>query len=146
MKKLLMLSLIAASMLTTAACSDDNEAGTNPRFVEQEKIDSTLVPLQDADKAVHAGARATCSALGRQVKMKMVTKYGGDFGKLASDLNNTNGSQLLSKLGFDSATLDGNYYKGTDYHFTFSGGKMHVTAMKGQADTRGHFKESFPIK
>ncbi len=146
MKKLLILSVLTASTLTMAACSDDNAAGTNQRFVDQERIDSTFVPLQDADKAVHAGARATCSALGRQVKMKMVTKYSGDFDKLASDLNNTNGSQLLSKLGFDAATLDGNYYKGTDYHFTFSGGKMHVTAMKGRADTRGHFKESFLIK
>ncbi|MCF6227534.1 MAG: hypothetical protein L3J82_02560 [Planctomycetes bacterium] len=146
MKKLLMLSVITASMLTTAACSDDNGIGTNQRFVEQEKIENTFVPLQDVDEAVHAGARSTVSALGRQIKLKMVTNYGGDFDKLASDLNNTNGAQLLSKLGLSSTALDGNYYNNTDYHFTFSGGKMHVTAMKGQADTRGHFKESFRIK
>ncbi|MEE9311311.1 MAG: hypothetical protein V3V10_02755 [Planctomycetota bacterium] len=142
MKRLLALSVIAASMLAMAACSDDNGAGTNQRFVEQERIDSTLVPLQHADEAVHAAAKTRCSSLGRHIKLK----YMGDFDKIVSELNNTNGAQLLSKVGLQADYLDGNYYRATDYQFTFSDGRMHVTAMKGQAGTRGHFKESYRIK
>lgn len=130
-------------ILIVGACSD--AANNNPRFVDQKEINNEFIPLGDVDDSVRNSAKASISTIVRPIQEKFLTKYGEDFGKLKADLNNTNGAQLLTKLGLSPTLLNNTHYKSTDFHFTFNAGKMHVVAMPGKDRTRGHFTADYSI-
>ena len=134
---------IAVVALGLSGCEDASDC--TPRFVEQEKVRSEFIDFESVDDAVQVQAKIAMGGIVRTVKMKLMKDYNGNFSKLSSALGNKNGTELLSKLGLKAGLLDGSFYKTSDFHFTFSGGKMHVTALKEQGNTRGHFKESFRI-
>jgi hypothetical protein len=135
-----MLALVLC-VLVLAACGDDT-AKNDVRFVEQDRLDNPIVPLQHVDKAVQTEAMTRMSLIHQQVKLTVAS--GADPASLYSSIVGTLNATKLAKIGLTESDLKGNYYKASDFSIVIVGKTMTISA--AESGTRGRVEpQSFKL-
>ena len=70
MRSMLFLCALA---LTLAACGEDTPVDNRPRFVEQDRLDNPVVPLEHVDTTVHTEAISAMRIIADRIKIKALT-------------------------------------------------------------------------
>ena len=134
-----LLSLIVCFALT--GCEDQFGNGDNRgRIVEQDRLDNPLVDITPVDSAVQTEAVTAMGTIAQQVKLKASLSsdrtafYRSISGKLNAD--------KCSKLGLTEDTLQGTYYKASDYSLVITGRKLTIHAdeigSRGRVEPRSY--------
>jgi hypothetical protein len=143
MKKLMLLMCIAACIVATAGCEDDNTGGGNgKRYVEQDRLDNPLVDTGSVDKAVHTEAMGHMRLIARQVKFTVAK--GANPKTLYPSISGTLNASKLAKIGMTPSQLTGSFYKPSDYSIVIIGKQMTISA--AQIKSRGRVEpQKFPV-
>jgi hypothetical protein len=119
--------------LLLAACSQEENAGNQPRIVDQDALQSPYVPIEATDQAVQTEAIRVMGLIARQVHLKASTS--SDKAALYRSISGTPDAGKLAKLGMTEAELKTSYYVASDYAIAIVGNEMTISAAK--PGTRG---------
>jgi hypothetical protein len=135
---------IAALLLCVfalAACGDDTPKN-DVRFVDQDRLDNPIVPLQHVDEAVQTEAMTRMNLIHQQVKLTVAS--GADPATLYSSIIGSMNATKLAKIGLTESDLKGNYYKAGDFSIVIVGKTMTISA--AESGTRGRVEpKSFKL-
>jgi hypothetical protein len=135
------IALLLVCVFMLAACGDDT-AKNDVRFVDQDRIDNPIVPLQHVDKAVQTEAMAGMSRIYQQVKLTVAS--GADPATLYKSIVGTMNATKLAKIGLTESDLKSNYYVASDYSIVIVGKTMTISA--ADSGTRGRVEpKSFKL-
>ena len=130
MRSLLCLCALA---LTFAACGEDTPVDNRPRFVEQDRLDNPIVPLEHVDASVQTEAISAMRTIADRIKIKALTAT--DKAAFYRSMSGTLNSTKLAQIGITEAQLQGSFYKASDYSLSIVGNQLTITA--AQIGTRG---------
>ena len=135
--------VVAVVVLGMSGCSDESANGDNTRLVDREAWRHEYVPIEAADDALHTEAVVRIGPLRTQMKMALMTKFGGDVGKLGRALAGPLDANKLKQLNLTESEFTGTWYRPSDFVLSFNGNQCTVTV--GKPNTRGYTQESFPV-
>ena len=121
-----MLIALCGIALALTACTEDTPQNNRPRFVEQDRLQNPIVDTEPVDQAVHTEAMTAMRTIANQVKLKATTS--SDKAAFYRSISGKLDATKLGKLGLSAGTLNGSYYKASDYSLAIIGNTLTISA------------------